>query len=108
MFENVNKEGGQVAAEAEAAEAAEGLLAQRVAAFEGGGESPIANRSSRMDGWRDLWALSSDTNSSTVCRLLFYILTSANRIPDPAPIVPKEHWRRCTKSAVELSMSPVQ
>ena len=54
MFENVNKEGGQVAAEAEA-EAAEGLLAQRVAAFEGGGESPIANRSSRMDGWRDLW-----------------------------------------------------
>ena len=40
----------------------------------------------------------SDTNSSTVCRLLFYILTSANRIPDPAPL-----WRRCTKSAVELS-----
>ena len=34
-----------------ATEAVEGLLAQRVAAFEGGGESPIANRSSRMDGW---------------------------------------------------------
>ena len=56
----------------------------------------------------DLWG-SSDTNSSTVCRLLFYILTSANRIPDPWSIrgqslckrSPKERWR--TKSAVELS-----
>ena len=45
-----------------------------------------------MGLWAALSGSSSDTNSSTVCRLLFYILTSANRIPHPAgaPIV--EHY----------------
>ena len=84
MLENVNKEEGEVAATE--AEEAKGLLAQRVAAFEGEEKAPLQTGAAewmKREGSMDLWKSNSDTNSSSVCRLLFYILTSANRIPDP-------------------------